>query len=310
MGMTRLAILGLLGVLIAGCSSSHPSARAPSPSTTIPSITTSPSTPKEAATALGQRMLGEAVLPSGTHPLKGLAPAVLRGPSSIPGMDNLVFAHRLLTVNEAPHAVWQWLQAHVPGGFTKTETSSGTNRGIPTWGVEDDLSVAPQNISTAELQLAIAGNASGQAVMRVDTVVGWTEPRPRAEFVRTNERTVIVTVIHSGFGLPAGGTIGKRVVTSDPKLVQPIVRTFDRLRIYPPGGVTECGALSAHPVVYRVAFAASPTSTPEVVATVGRCGSVQVIVGGRDAPGLDDLPAQAFATSAAHLLGLSQPHFG
>ena len=129
-------------------------------------------TPKQAATALGHRMLDEAVLPSGARPSTAPAPAVLRGPSSTPAMGNLVFAHRLWTVDEAPHAVWQWLQAHVPSGFVKYGTSSGTNRGVPSWGVEDSLSVLPPNTSYAELQLGVAADASGKAVVRVDSQVG------------------------------------------------------------------------------------------------------------------------------------------
>jgi hypothetical protein len=308
--MTRIAVLVVLGVLAAGCSSTTPSARVTAPSTTA-ATTSAVLTPRDAAIALGHRMLGQAVLPPGTAPLTGAPPAVLRGPATVPAMGNLVFGHRLWTVNEEPHAVWQWLQAHVPAGFSKLETSSGTDRGVPSWGVEDDLAVEPQNISTAELQLRTAGDSSGHAVIRVDTVVGWTAPRPSDSFVPAGDRTAVVSVIHSGVGSPAGGKkVGKRVVTSDPKLVGPLVRAFNRLRVAPPDTVTNCPEIGAHSVAYRVAFAASSTATPDVIATVGLCGPIEVVVHGRAGPALQEVPAQSFATSAAHVLGLQQPHFG
>jgi hypothetical protein len=292
-GVTRLGA-AVLVVLVAGCSSVHASVRGSS------------ATPKAAAIALGHRMLDEAVLPSGAHPFTGSAPTVLNGPS-VPGIGNLVLAHRLWAVAEAPHADWQWLQAHVPHGFVKTVTSSGTDRGVPSWGLQDDLSVDPPNISTAELQFSIAGDPAGHAVIRVDTVVGWTEPRPTDEFVAARDRSVIVSVIHSGGG---SGRVGKRVVSSDPKLVQPIVDTFNRLPVEPPNSVYHCPSIGPRTVSYRVAFAPAPTAPPDLVATIGKCGPVEVIVNGRSAVELDDLPKQALANDVSHVLGFTEPHFG
>ena len=123
----------LFAVLLVGCSSTH-TARRGSSSTTVASATHAASTePKDAAIALASRMLDKAVLPAGARPSTAPPPAVVRGPS-VPGIGNLVFAHRLFTVNEAPHAVWQWLQAHVPKGFVGVGGSSGTDRGVPSWG--------------------------------------------------------------------------------------------------------------------------------------------------------------------------------
>ena len=84
-------------------------------------------------------------------------------------MGNLVFAHRIWTVAEAPHAVWQWLQAHMPPGFVKDGTSSGTDRGVPSWGVEDELSCFRRTPATPSCELGVAADASGKAVVRVDT---------------------------------------------------------------------------------------------------------------------------------------------
>ncbi len=308
--MKRFGRAVLFAVLVCGCSSSHPLDRDSSSSTTVALTRNAVSTvPREVAIALGHRMLDEAMLPSGMHSFRGSAPTVLRGPT-VPGIGNLVFAHRLWTVDEAPHAVWQWLQVHVPRGFVKTESSSGTSRGVPSWGVEDDLSVQPPNISVAELQLAIAGDASLGTVIRGDTVVGWTEPRPADEFVPTTDRTVTVSVVHISPASPSNGPIGKRVSISDPTMVQPIARTFNGLHVTPPSGPNPGGPPGCGSVLYRVGFSATPTARPDVVATVGRCGGIDVTTNGRAAIGLDDLPKQEFATDAAHILGFTEPHFG
>jgi len=293
----------LFAVLLVGCSSTH-TARRGSSSTTVASATHAASTePKDAAIALASRMLDKAVLPAGARPSTAPPPAVVRGPS-VPGIGNLVFAHRLFTVNEAPHAVWQWLQAHVPKGFVGVGGSSGTDRGVPSWGVEDDLSAVPTNISAAELQFGIAGDASGRAVVRVDTVVGWTEPRPTDEFVSARDRVVIVNVVRGR------GPAGKRVVTADPRLVQPIIQEFNRLRVEPPDSVCHCPPSGARTVAYKVAFATTPSTTPDVVATIGLCGPIRVTVGGTAAPSLAAINDQPFGDAVAHVLGLSEPHFG
>lgn len=264
-------------------------------------------TPKQAAIALGDRMLDEAVLPAGARQSTAPAPAILRGPSSTPAMGNLVFAHRLWTVDEAPHAVWQWLQAHVPSGFVKYGTSSGTNRGVPSWGVEDSLSVRPPNTSYAELQLEVAADASGQAVVRVDSQVGWTAPRPADEFVPARDRVVTVRVIHP---YEKGKPVSKTVVATDPKLVRPIVRSFNALRVTPPDTVHSCPPLRAISAVYEVSFATSADATPDLVASVGGCGGARVAVAGRPAPGLGDFSNSEFGDAVAHVLGLPHPHFG
>jgi len=300
---------------VAGCSGGGKQSSTPTRATVTTSTTgtvvsdlDSPAS-KEAAIALGHRMLDGVVLPAGARPFTGRAPSGEHAPYEFPGARNLVFAHRLWTVNQPPHAVWQWLQAHIPRGFAFPASGYSNLGSVRTWMVEADLAVAPVNVSQAQLQLGIGGKASGPAVIRADTIVGWTKPRPADEFVPTADRTVIVTVIHISRPSRPAGPFGKRVTTSDPKLVQPLVRTFNRLHVIPPepnpGGPPGCGS-----VVYRVAFSTSSTATPDVVATVGRCGGVDVTVNGHTKTELDDLPRQVFATDAAHVIGLSEPHWG
>jgi hypothetical protein len=289
----RRSCIALVLALAAGCSSGHSSTSPTTPTTS----------PKRAAIALGYRLLDEALLPAGAERSHAPAPRLLDGPST-PGIGNLELAHRLWTVGDDPRAVDRWLQGHAPPGFKRVESDSGTANGVPSWGLEDDLVVNPPNITTAELQFHIVGDASGHAVVRADTVVGWAEPRLPDELVPARDRVVILTVVH------VGGVPGKRVVVTDQSLVRPIVRAFNRLRVSPPREIYGCGLIGPHTVSYQIGFTTSPTATPRIVATIVKCGHVGVTVDGRAAPGLGDFVNAAFADSVAHVLGLSEPHFG
>jgi hypothetical protein len=303
---TTVCLAALAVALGAGCSSTHAATPSTSSSTTAPRVGVVATTPKQAAIALGRRLLDEAVLPEGAQVSSAPAPDALRGPSSSPAMSNLVFAHRIWTVDESPHTVWQWLQAHTPRGFVKDGTSSGTSDGVPSWGVQDRLSVFPANTSYAELELGVAADASGKSVVRVDTEVGWTAPRPANEFVPASDHVVTVSVVREY--AQRGSRVIKRVVASDPKLVEPIVRAFDALRVSP-DSVHSCPPITTRTVSYHVAFSPSPKAPPDVVATIGKCGGVGVTVAGRPAPNLGEFSDAAFADAVAHVLGLPHPHF-
>ena len=269
-----------------------------------------PANPQEqAAIALGRHLLDDVVLPAGARPFTGKAPAGLHAPLEFPGTRNLVFAHRLWTVNARPYDLWHFFQAHVPfrGQVGDGSMSEGIVR---TWLVTDDLEVTPRNVSVGSLQLAITGNPAGPSVVRADTVVQWTKPRPADEFVPATDRTVTVSVVHISPASPSSGPIGKRVTTADPTLVQPLIRTFNQLHVTPPPSPSPGGCPGPGKVEYRVAFSSSPTATPDAVATIGRCGGVDVTVNGRTETELDDLPRQVLATDAAHVLGFTDPHFG
>jgi hypothetical protein len=272
--------------------------------TTIAAAVTAAVNPKQAAISLGQRMLAEAVLPAGARPSRAPAPNLLRGPSSVPAIGNLVYAHRLWTIAEDPRAVYRWLKVHRARGFGRSMTSTGKNGDVPIWGVEYDLASNPPNITEAALEYGIVSDASGHAVVRVDTVVGWAQPRPANEFVPATDKVVIVTVVH------IDDSIGKRVVVTDPKLVQPIVRAFNRLRVSPPDSVHGCPPMGSHTVSYQVAFAALPKASAALVASIGKCGNIGVTINGRPAPGLGDFVNAGFGDAVAHVLGLPEPHFG
>lgn len=290
-------LIGVLAVvaLAAGCSSGH---RATPARVAL--------TPKQAAIALGRQMLDQAVLPPGAKPSAAPAPFVLRGPSTVPAIGNLVRSHRLFVVAERPYDVYQWLQRHRARGLTGDGAGFGTDRGVQSWEVDDRLSVRPANVSWAELEFGIAGNKTGPATIRVDTVVGWTAPRPASEFVAASDRVVTVTGFHP---YRPGSPSGRHVTTSDPKLVAPIVRAFNQLRLEPPDDIHGCPAIGSRSVGYRVAFARSTGAAPDVVATIVPCGGIGVKVHGGAAPALGWIGDGAFANAAVTVLGLTEPHF-
>jgi hypothetical protein len=314
MGVARIAGVVVVLVMASGCSSTHRVAQVcPSPNAAVPVTDVMPSASNGPASAFGRRTLDEAVVPSRAALFTGLAPPGLQCPFlQGPDIGNLVYAHRLWTINVAPHTLWKWLEAHVPNGFVSD--GHGTLGGrVVIWYVEDHADELPANISEALLQLSIVGPGSGPAVLRIDSTVGWTAPRPADAFVPTNDPTVIVTAVHMPVGTSStgtAGTAGKRVTTSDPHLVQPIVRAFDGLRVAPPPGRLSMGCEVPGTVVYRVAFLSSPAATPDVVGTVGNCGQVEVTVNGRAAPIRNDEPKAALEYDLAHVLGLAEPHFG
>jgi hypothetical protein len=210
-----------------------------------------------------------------------------------PGVGNLLFAHRVFSVDETFYNLWHFLQAHIPRGFRTGGDSSGSSGGAQMFGVEDDLSALPPNISVAELLLRMTPGASGGAVLRIDSEVAWTAPRPADEFVRPRDRVMILSTIHA---YEPGRPVGKHVVVTDARLVNPIVEAFNNARVEAPAGplgTHECGFIGLNAIVYRIAFAASPTAMPDIVATL-HCYTVSVTVNGRAAPLLGNISEKAW----------------
>ncbi len=283
-------------LLIASCESRT------SPSTLVAATT------KQAAVALAERLLDDARLPVGAERSSARLPASLGGPST-PAIGNLVFAHRLWAVDETPVAVWHWLQGHIPPGFVKVETSSGSGRNGASWAVEDGLSTLPLNTTLAQLQFGVAPHDGKTALVRVEAVVGWSNPRPRDETVTASDRVVVVSVLHSAPQGSRSPVVASQVVTTNPKLVQPIVQAFNSLPTSPPDSISGCGQVTPQTVAYQISFSTSPGVIPNLVAVVGKCGPVEVMMRSRKLPALTDQPREALATSAAHVLGLQTPHF-
>jgi len=314
---TGLAV-ALAGATIVSCSSSHHTTTSGESTTTGTASTTTPKeasttppttpgpTPKEAATALGQRMLARAVLPTGARPSTSAAPSVLRGPCElVPG--KFVLAHRVWTVPDDSDAVYQWLQAHPPSGFQSTGTCSSVKDPgvVQSRTVIDGLLIDQENISEAELQFGIAKNGAGGTTVRADAVVGWTERRAGDEYVPAADRVVIVSVIRA---FQPGKPVVRRVVVTDHAKVAQIERAFDALRVSPSPWVSGCYMLTSNAVSYRIAFASSPTAAPDVVATAAACSPLNVTVGGRPRPALSG-NSGAFGLAVAHAIGQTTLNF-
>jgi hypothetical protein len=298
--------VALATIVAGGCASSHAtevSSETQNPPTTTIRVGTATLTPKRAAVALGQRMLDDARLPDGARVSTAPSPAHLQGPQVRPAMGNLVYAHRFWSVPGSPDAVQRWLQAHVPAGFKASGTGTSSGPGYRIVGVQDDLASLPANISTAEMQVAIVPDGNN-SIARVDTLVGWTGPRPAGEFVSANDHGVTVRVVRA---YAPGRPVTKTIVVTDPKVVARIVHAFNALAVAPPYVVHSCPMISSGTVSYRVEFATATTAPPDVTANIGLCGPVAVSVGGHTAPSLTS--SSAFGAAVAHALGLPEPHF-
>jgi hypothetical protein len=211
-------------------------------------------------------------------------------------------------VNADAHAEWQWLEGHRRADVYLSGTESGTDGGVPSWGVTDELKTLPANVSYAAVDYAVARTSVGGAYIRVDATVGWTTPRPAAELLSPGDRVVIVTVIH------ATSVPGKRVVVTDAGQVARIVRAFNQLRVAPSlvGIEHGCPPFTSRTVSYRVAFATAARAAPTAVATLGKCGPIGVSADGREMPSLNmyDAAGTEFANDVARVLGFTEPHFG
>ena len=258
-----------------------------------------------AAVALAHRLLDDAILPPGVKPYRGPLPRWLSDDrAGVPALVNLVQAHRLWTMRSTAENVAGFLHKYPPHGFTGSSIGSTgsvrskTDRALIT---DDRLTVLPPDISNAQLDVAVSDSGAGNVVIRVDSIVAWTKPRPRAEFASAQDRVVILSVIHVDGAKPRPG---KRVVATTADLVQPVLWSFNQLQVSAPAYGSECG--SGGRLSYRIAFARSPDATPDLVATIGPCLGVGATSGKRALPLLD--PTGAFADSVAHLLGASELH--
>jgi hypothetical protein len=258
-----------------------------------------------AAVALGQQMSNEVLLPPQANRFSGTEPAAYDAVYGLEDIGDLTLTTRLYTVAEPPSRVAQWLQAHVPNGMY----TNGRTIGMGSVGklhfaeVDNFLRLRPPNISLAEVRLRAEDDGTGNTIIRADAAVAWTEPRLANEYVPAQDHVVTVTVVHASRTSPHVATAAT--------LIDPVIRTFNDLRVNPPlgpHGFIECGTMSASTVSYEVAFSTTRTSTPDLVAGVGQCGGVSVTVHGHKELALQD---DRFSTTVARVLGLTDgPHWG
>ncbi len=179
--MNRLlcSIAVLVVLAPAGCSSSGPKASAPTSSTVAAAAAVGD--PAVAARTLAAWVVTEAELPPDAARSTAPPPPLLRTRQSTVAFGNLVGVDRLFTTHETPAAVVAFVQSHVSRGFVFESTDTGTVGGSRILGVIQSQSDPPTNISIVQLQVAAVAAKGGGAVVRVDSLVGWTAPKPAAE---------------------------------------------------------------------------------------------------------------------------------
>lgn len=303
----RKPALSLLAVtVLAGCSSGH--------GTAAPTSTTSPACagPKAVATALASSLLDRAVLPPGVRPYRGQRSDVASGPAGgTPDLLDRVQAHRVYALTGSMEETFHFLERHRPRGFVASGSALASFGTTHVRSVYHRLAVLPPNISDAELQVGVETHrrAADRAplVVRVDAIVGWTQPRPREEFVTARDHVVMVSVVHE---YPPGQRVGRHVIVTEPGVVRGIVRAFNALRVAPRVRRYHCPPFGIRTVSYRVTFRESPTAAPDLVATIGKCGPVGVTLRGHALPALAGFAGGDFGVAVAHVLGLDEPHLG
>lgn len=297
---SSIAEIGLCGALAAGCSSSGPAAvsstsRAPASTTTsVPAVT-----PKQAALALARGMVARAVLPAGARRSSAPLPALLSGPFQLPSGGNIVQAHSEWVVTGGPGAVVRFLQTHAPVGLVYSGTSGTSNPTASASGVIDRLRMLPANVANAGIQIGVADGPGGTTFVRVDGVVQFTAVRPADEQVPARDHAVIVSVFRA---YENGHAVVRRVVVTDPARVARLTSAFARLHVAPKGTIGHCFMLTPKAVGFRVAFAASASTRPDIVATIRACSPIAVTVGGHTSTDLSDVNG-AFGLAVAHVLG-------
>jgi hypothetical protein len=312
----RAACAVIVAVLAAGCGSTGrvvatPRSSATTARTTATTTTTvrtqskvgppPPPSPKGAAVALANHCADGAMLPPGSVRTNTPLPRELRGPWEVPAGVNLVGVRRVWSVAMDPDAVVAFLKTHAPAGLVEGGVGTFTSRTTRVMDVAYTLTKLPPNIALAGLEIGVEAHGAGSLV---DVIGGaqWTAVRRADEHVGGRDRVVVVSELPWSHDAP----VGRRVVVTGPKR-SAIVLAFNTQKISPTGDAAGgCFALGVNTVSYRVAFAASATASPDVVATIAPCTPVKVTVGGRRnvslAWGSGDLdPAVAHALGEKYL---------
>jgi hypothetical protein len=310
----RVGLVALGVMVLAGCSSGHPTAKRVSPSTTAPTraatkvvpVVKSEPSPARVALTIARRLVNEAVLPGGAGRSEAPVPDLLRGPFEAPAGDNIVLAQQAWIVPEPASEVVGFLKLHVPTGFNENGVGSMSSRTAHTMElVEYSNRPLPANITAAELDVRVEASGAASSIVNVVGVAQWTPPRPARERIGAADDVVIVSVVH--FFQP-GKPVVRRVVVTDRARVAAIVRAFNDLRVAPVGEVFHCYLLRNTAVSYRIAFATSARATPDVVATIAPCANVAITVDGRSRASLSDND-QMFSRAVAHALDMSALQF-
>jgi hypothetical protein len=291
---------------VAGCGTvTGPSAGGlpPHPGSSPASSTAEPGPPagsRAEAAALAAQMLSRLRLPSGTRGLPQVpVPSSLSQPAAVmAAAATSLDEYRLFAVAQPAGAVAAALTADEPAGMVQTNTGESTGPGgLTTWEVGDTPRSVPAGIDFAQLVLTVVPATSGGSLLRADARVIWYPPRTAAEYVDPagyHALTVTVMILS-----PRPYTM--RAVTTSRAVIARLAEALDRSQAAP-AMVPSCPVDFAS---YRLALAVSARTPPVVVIATTRfpCGGMQISVGGRPQPPLED--AGTVVAVADQLIGLT-----
>ncbi|HEU5386424.1 MAG TPA: hypothetical protein VFV73_11025 [Streptosporangiaceae bacterium] len=281
----RVLAAACAAMTLAGCGSQvagRTTGHAQTASTTSHAVS-----PRQRAVADAARIIADFRRPPGTARSGPIAS--LSNPAVGIGTSDVATATRWWRVPGQPRAVLSWVRAHLPAGFTPDGSGSGTFRNSSGALVEsqgDVFMLPPVPGVLPQRQLVVTAMPyRGQTALRTDAQVEWLPARPAAERIPPGVRAVTVTPV---FGLnqdPRGDRLDHAFTVTDPAAVAKIIALADELTVFPPGA-RACPASFGGAM--RLAFLTRPGG--QVLATFtaeyGGCGSVSVVVRGKNQPAL------------------------
>ncbi len=277
-------------------STSTPSSRATS--TTAVADHLAP-TPVAQAETLADRLLARVVLPDGAREYHGALPPILHDPFEQPQKINLVDHDKVWTTSQTADAVVSFIKTHVPAGAVQSGAGSSGRYGvIETYGIVITFpGPLPATIASSALVITIAPHDGGGAWLRADGEVVWRDRRAADEIVPATDRVVTVRERLGSAAAP----VARSKVVADAKVAADLIAEFNALPVAVPG-IRFCPAESSTTPFYELDFSRTATASPDLVAVVGYCGGVTVMVHGQTRPALE---AGLLRPRVAALLGVT-----
>jgi len=282
---TRVLAAACATITLAGCGSQVAGRTTGHPQTA--STTSQAASPRQRADADAARISADFPQPPGTV-RTGLIASLDDAAVGI-GLTDVATVTHWWRVPGQPKAVLSWVRAHLPSGFTPDGSGSTTFRSpsgalIESQGDVFALPPVPGVLPQRQLVVTVMPYR-GQTAVRTDAQVAWLPTRPAAERIPSGVRAVTVTPVFGFNPDPRRDRLDHPFTVTDPATVAKIIALADGLTVFPPGP-RACPASFGGAM--RLAFLTRPGG--QVLATFtaeyGGCGSVSVVVRGKNQPAL------------------------